>query len=87
MSKIIILALITIVLIVVVGTIIFRHEIADFLHRRKMSDKQKEMDYEIKRLERELENMPANFIFELQREELSNEISRLKKEMETERNK
>lgn len=87
MGKIIILVLIAIVLIVIVGTIIFRHEIADFLHRRKMSDRQKEMDYEIKRLERELENMPNNLMFGLQREELLSEINRLKKEMEMERNK
>lgn len=87
MGKIMILVLIAIVLIVIVGTIIFRHEIADFLHRRKMSDRQKEMDYEIKRLERELENMPNNLMFGLQREELLGEINRLKKEMEMERNK
>lgn len=87
MGKIMILVLIVIVLIVIVGTIIFRHEIADFLHRRKMSDRQKEMDYEIKKLERELENVPTNLMYGLQREELLSEIDRLKKEMEMERNK
>lgn len=87
MGKIIVLSLIVIVLIVIVGTIIFRHEIADFLHRRKMNDRQKEMDYEIKRLERELEKMPTNLMFGFQREELLSEIDKLKKEMEMERDK
>lgn len=74
MLKILVFVLVLIVIGLGIGYIFFRHEITDLLHRAETRDSKKELNYELKRKERELSTLEDTIGNEYLKSQLEEEI-------------
>lgn len=74
MGKIVVFAVIILVIVIAVTYLFFKHEINDLLHRGEVSDRKKELEFSIKRKQRERDMLGSSVGDEYARQRINEEI-------------
>lgn len=85
--KMLLLIFVVVVILVVATIVLFKHEIADAMHKREMSEREKSLRFELIQLERERDNMSANAFSRMEIDEVEREIQKIKNWIKEEKRK
>lgn len=83
MFKIIVFAGILILIMVGVLYLFYKHEINDFIHKRGVSSRQKDLEYLIKQKEREMKALGGSIYNEVEKHEIEVKIREYEEEIQS----